>query len=144
MNHKNSTLVAVFSLLFLLAGRYTPAQTPEWSKKTTAAMEANQRGEYALAQTLYLEAIEIEKKTLGTDNPEVAISLNNLAVFYQDRSMYPQAEQSYQQAIAILEKDPRQKSSAGSTLNNLAALYHDEGMDAKAEPLYRQALGILE
>src|SRR6266481_2716459 len=87
MNHKKSTLVAVFSLMFLLAGRYTPAQTTEWSKKTAAAMEANQRGEYSLAQTLYKEAIQVERKTLGADNPEVAISLNNLAVFYQDRSM---------------------------------------------------------
>ena len=56
--------------------------------------------------------------------------------------MYAQAEQAYRQALAILEKDPRQKVSMAHTLNNLAALYHDQGMDAKAEPLYMRALGI--
>ena len=56
--------------------------------------------------------------------------------------MYPQAEQAYRQALAILEKNPGQRASIGFTLNNLAALYHDEGMDAKAEPLYTRALGI--
>ena len=84
------------------------------------------------------------KTTLGADNPGVAISLNNLAVIYQDQSKYPQAEQAYLQALAILEKDASQKASTGLTLNNLAALYHDEGMDAKAEPVYKRALGIWE
>src|SRR5882672_12930079 len=131
MNLNRVTLAAIFTLFILLGGRYTPAQTPDWSAATSAAMAARQRGEFTLAQTFYKQAIEIQQKTLGADDPGVAISLNNLAVFYQDQSMYPQAEQSYRQALAILEKDPRQKASFAQTLNNLATLYHDEGMDAK-------------
>lgn len=144
MNSNKLTLVAILTVMILLWGHSTPAQTTEWSKANSAAVAASQRGEYALAQTFYKQAIEIQQKTQGADSAGVAISLNNMAVFYQDQSMYPQAEQTYRQALAILEKDPRQKVSAAHTLNNLAALYHDEGMDAKAEPLYLRAQGIWE
>ena len=109
MNSNQITLAAIFSLFLLLGGRFTPAQAPEWSKDTSAALAASQRGEYALAETFYKQAIEIQQKTLGADDPGVAISLNNLAVFYQDQSMYPQAEQTYRRALAILEKDPVRK-----------------------------------
>ena len=142
MNSNKITLAAIFTLLILLGGRCTAAQAQDSSAATSPAVAASQRGESALAEASYKEAIEIQQQSLGADNPGVAISLNNLAVFYQDQSKYPQAEQAYLQALAILEKDPSQTASTGLTLNNLAALYHDEGMDAKAEPLYKRALGI--
>src|ERR1700693_6265936 len=144
MNSNKITLAAIFTLLILLGGRCTAAQAQDWSAATSAAVAASQRGEYALAEASYKEAIEIQQKTLGADDPGVAISLNNLAVFYQDQSKYPEAEQAYQQALAVLEKDSIQADSIGTKLNNLAALYHNEGMDAKAEPLYKRALGIWE
>src|SRR6476646_8644386 len=142
MNCSKLTLAAIFSLIILAGGLPTAAQTPSWSAATTAGAAAEQRGEYALAQAFYKQAIEIEQKTLGADNPAVAVSLNNLAVAYQDQAMYAQAEQSYRQALSILEKDPRQKALVALTLNNLAALYHDQRMDDKATPLYSRALVI--
>jgi tetratricopeptide (TPR) repeat protein len=144
MNSNKITLAAIFTLLILLGGHCTAAQAQDWGAATSAAVAASQRGDYALAEASYKEAIESQQQTLGADNPGVAISLNNLAVFYQDHSKYPQAEQAYLQALSILEKDSSQKASTGLTLNNLAALYHDEGMDAKAEPVYKHALGIWE
>ena len=144
MNSNKITLAAIFTLLILLGGRFTAAQAQDWSQATSAAVAASQRGDYALAEASIRKPSRFSRQTLGADNPGIAISLNNLAVFYQDQSKYPQAEQTYLQALAILEKDPRQKASTGLTLNNLAALYHDEGMDAKAEPLYKHALGIWE
>ena len=72
MNLNKITLVAIFSLFILLGGRYTAAQAPQWSKANSAAVAASQRGEYALAQTFYKQAIEIQQKALGADNPEVA------------------------------------------------------------------------
>src|ERR1700719_954986 len=136
------TLVAVFNLLVIFGASRTAAQARGWGATTSAAAAASQRGDYTLAQTLYKQAIEIQVKTLGADNPEVAITLNNLAVSYQDQSKYAQAEQAYRQALAILEKDPRQKVATGFTLNNLAALFHEQDMDAEAESLYTRALTI--
>jgi hypothetical protein len=94
MNWNKLALAATFSLFIFLEGQYTPAQTSRWAKDTSAAIAANQRGEYALAQKLYEEVVELQEKDLGVDNPEVAISLNNLAVFYQDQSMYPKLSKS--------------------------------------------------
>src|ERR1700691_4149503 len=69
MNSNKLTLVAILTVMILLWGRFTPAQTTDWSKANTAAVAASQRGEYALAQTFYKQAIEIQQKTLGADNP---------------------------------------------------------------------------
>jgi tetratricopeptide (TPR) repeat protein len=104
------TLAAIFTLVALFAAVATPAETPQWAAVSAAGDTARQHGELALAQTLYTQAIDLQQKALGANNPEVAISLNNLAVFYQDQSQYPLAEQSYKQSVAILEKDPRQKA----------------------------------
>jgi len=64
MNCKNISLVAIFSLLILIGGRYTPAQAPEWSKATSAAMAAKQRGEYTVAEKLYKDAMDAMQKEL--------------------------------------------------------------------------------
>src|ERR1700676_1056908 len=101
MNSNKLNLTIIFSLLVLFGAVYTPAQEHVWRQAASEPTAANQRGEYALAQTLYKEAIELQQKAVGDDIPAVAISLNNLAVFYQDQSKYPEAEQAYLQALAI-------------------------------------------
>jgi tetratricopeptide (TPR) repeat protein len=40
-------------------------------------------GEYAKAEPLYQEALRIRRKVLGSEHPDTALSLNNLAVLYQ-------------------------------------------------------------
>ena len=40
-------------------------------------------GDYAKAEPLYEEALEIRRKVLGREHPDTAISLNNLASLYQ-------------------------------------------------------------
>ena len=65
MNSNKITLVAIFTLLILLGGRYTAAQETEWSAATSAAVAAGQRGDYALAEASYKEAIEIQHEDSG-------------------------------------------------------------------------------
>jgi tetratricopeptide (TPR) repeat protein len=108
MNSKKATLSAMLTLSILLGGRAALADTTAWSRANAAANEARQRGDYAQAETLYKEAIDLQVAKLGADNPEVAVSLNNLAVLYQDQSLYPKAEQAYLQALGILEKNQLQ------------------------------------
>src|SRR5579863_4964116 len=145
MKLNKATLTAIFTLSILMAGTSACAtEAPAWSKAKAAADQARERGDYALAETCYKQAIDLQTASLGANSPEVAVSLNNLAVFYQDQSLYPQAENTYQQALDILEKNLLQEAPTAHTLNNLAALYHDENQDAKAESLYARALGIWE
>ena len=100
-------------------------------------------GEYAKAEPLYQEALQICQKVLGPENPYTATSLNNLALLYQAMGEYAKAEPLYQEALRIRQKvlGPEHPDTATS-LNNLAVLYWVMGEYAKAEPLLQEALRI--
>ena len=87
----------------------------------------------------------IREKALGPDHPDVAQSLNNLALLYYHQGRYADAEPLYKRAIALNEKalGPDHPDVA-SSLNNLAALYQAQGRYAEAEPLYERSLAIQE
>jgi tetratricopeptide (TPR) repeat protein len=50
------------------------------------------------------EALASREKTLGPHHPDVASSLNNLALLYDNQGRYADAERLYQRALAINEK----------------------------------------
>jgi tetratricopeptide (TPR) repeat protein len=68
--------------------------------------------------------------------------LNNLALLYQAKGRYPDAEPLYKRSLAIIERafGPDHPDVARS-LNNLVDLYQAEGHYAEAEPLYKPAHG---
>ena len=43
------------------------------------------QGKYAEAEPLYQRALEIREKALGPEHPDVALSLNNLAMLYMPK-----------------------------------------------------------
>ena len=61
-------------------------------------------GEYAKAEPLFQEALRIRQKVLGQNIPTRRISLNNLAVLYQDMGEYAKAEPLLQEALRIRQK----------------------------------------
>ena len=62
---------------------------------------------------------------LGPEHPDVAQSLNNLAVLYHTQSKYAEAEPLYERSLAIKEK--------------ALGLYQAQGKYAEAEPHYQHA-----
>ena len=68
-------------------------------------------------------SLAIQEKALGPNHPDVAMSLNNLAVLYGDQGRYADAEPLYKRSLAIKEKalGPDHPDVAES-LNNLAEL----------------------
>jgi tetratricopeptide (TPR) repeat protein len=97
------------------------------------------------AEPLYLRALAIWEKTLGSDHPDFASGLNNLALLYKSQAKYNEAEPLYQRALGISEKalgpdDPK----VATNLNNLAVLYDNQGKYSTAEPLYKRSLAIRE
>ena len=72
------------------------------------------------------------EKALGPDHPDVANSLNNLAVLYRDLGRYEAAEPLFKRALAIDEKalGPDHPDVAVS-LNHLAGLYHAQAATRK-------------
>ncbi len=97
------------------------------------------------AEPLALRSLAIDEKALGPDHPDVAISLNNLALLYETQGKYAEAEPLYKRALAIREKalGPDHPDVAIS-LSTLAQIYQAQGKYAEAEPLYTRALVISE
>jgi hypothetical protein len=100
-------------------------------------------GNYAAAEPLYRQALEVRRTALGEAHPDFAQSLNNLAELYRATGNYAAAEPLYRQALevwraALGEAHP----DFAQSLNNLAALDGVLGNYAAAEPLLRQALEV--
>ena len=102
-----------------------------------------ERGHYSDAEPLYVKVLELRKQQLGEENPDIALSLNNLAVLYYSQGHYNDAEPLYLQALErrkqlLGEEHP----DVASSLNNLATLYNSQGRYSEAEPLLVQALKL--
>ncbi len=81
------------------------------------------------------------KRLFNGDHPDVAQSLNNLALLYQSQGRYEQAEPFLEQALEMRKRlFNGDYPDVASSLNNLAALYQSQGRYEQAEPLYEQAL----
>ena len=100
-------------------------------------------GDYAQAEPLYRQAMEIRRKRLGEDHPDYATSLNNLAALYEARATTPRPSRSTARRWRSGRRPwARTTPTTPPSLNNLAVLYQAMGDYAQAEPLYRQALEI--
>jgi tetratricopeptide (TPR) repeat protein len=79
------------------------------------------QGLYDQAEPWYEQCLEVTKKRLGEEHPDVAASLNNLAGLYESQGRYAQAEPLQQQALELmrrllLDEHPH----VAQSLNNLA------------------------
>lgn len=102
-------------------------------------------GRYTEAEPLLQQALRIREQLLGSEHPDVALSLCWLATLSRERGNYIEAEPLFQQALGILSKHRAPgHSDIALVLNNLALLYWEQGRYAEAEPLLQQALSIWE
>ena len=114
-------------LLFLFAfgtGVAAHAQGIEWKTLNDEVMSLYKQGRYDRAVVVAKKALQVAEQAVGPDHPDVATSLNNLAVLYKAQGQYAQAEPLYKRSLAIWEKalGPDHPDVATS-LNNLAELY---------------------
>ena len=99
--------------------------------------------DYAQAQTLYQQALDIKRASLGEAHPSFATGLHNLAALYELMGNYTKAEQLYQRALELRRRIlGEEHPDVATSLNNLAALYESTGDNARAEQFYQQALTI--
>lgn len=130
----------------LAAPRASIAQgLDEAVRLTQRGIQLFQQGRYVQAEPLLKRALEIVKKALGPDRPEVAVSLTNLAELYAKQGRYEKAETLYKQSLAIVEKAfGAEHPIVAQSLTRLATLYLSWGRYADAEPRLNRSRAILE
>jgi CHAT domain-containing protein/Flp pilus assembly protein TadD len=102
-------------------------------------------GDYAKAESCYLEDKAITEKVLGKEHPDYATTLNDLGGLYDRMGDYAKAESCYLEARAIREKVfGKEHPIYATTLNDLGGLYDSMGDYAKAESCYLEAKAISE
>jgi tetratricopeptide (TPR) repeat protein len=103
------------------------------------------RAHYQQAKPLYQRALVIREQVVGSQHPDTATSLNDLAILYREQCEYEQAEPLYQRALTIREHvlGPLHPDTA-ATLDNLAGLYRKQKKYEQAEAFFLQALAIKE
>ena len=103
------------------------------------------QGRYSEAIPLVQRVLRIREAALGPNHPDVATSLNNLAILYQDQGLYSDAEPLYKRALAINEKIfGANHPNVATSLSNFAHLYESQGRYADAEILLKRSLAINE
>src|SRR2546425_24382 len=109
----------------------------------TQVVEYYGDGRYREAVIIAKKACNLARQHLEKNDPEIALTLNNLAGVYESLSEYTEAEPLYEGAIAILREDPKEHAiHLANSLNSLAYLYYSMGNYDEAEPLYQKALTV--
>ncbi|AFY41701.1 tetratricopeptide repeat protein [Nostoc sp. PCC 7107] len=101
------------------------------------------QGLYDKAAPWREQCLEITKKRLGEEHPDVATSLNNLADLYYSQGRYSEAEPLCIDALALtLKLLGEEHPDVANSLNNLAELYRSQDRYSEAEALHIQALAL--
>jgi tetratricopeptide (TPR) repeat protein len=87
---------------------------------------------------LYQRSLAIWESVMGPDNPDLAATLDNLAVLYAKQGKFDEADPLYKRSLALREK------SAVLSLNNRALVLELTGEESSAEREYKLAIGIAE
>jgi CHAT domain-containing protein/Flp pilus assembly protein TadD len=122
-----------------------PSDPLEQANRLNAQVERlSQAGRYGEAIPLAEAALAIYREQLGDSHLNVAYSLNNLGLLYQNQGRYDEAEPLYLQALAIRRQHLGNNAvDVAISLNNLAELYRLQGRYGEAEPRYLDSLRIV-
>ena len=63
------------------------------------------------AEQFFRRSIEMRESVLGSDSPDLAQSLNNMAALYNDRKQYDKAQDLYEKALEIRKKVGKPRKS---------------------------------
>jgi tetratricopeptide (TPR) repeat protein len=103
-------------------------------------MASYESGAYSAAEKPLRRSLMINEKALGPDHPDVAASLNNLALLYYAQGKYGEAEPLYKRSLVMFEKalGPDHPHVA-IVCKNMAELYRKIGKKEEADKLEERA-----
>ena len=101
------------------------------------------RGKYGEAQAHYERSLAIRRQALGARHPDVARTLNNLAVSVYHQGKLADAETLYREAIALAEDVlGARHPHLAAFLSNLGSTLSPQGKYDEARALHERALEI--
>lgn len=100
-------------------------------------------GQLEQAESLYNEALDMNRRLYGSSHPAIALSLSNLAEIHRSQGKLEQAASDYREALAMQrELLGQQHPEVARLMNNLAFIHHDRGDVAEAMALSSRALAM--
>lgn len=101
----------------------------------------NERGHYTASERLLRLSLAINEKKLPCNHPDLARSLHDLGVLYQELEQHERAEPLLKRAFAIRELVlPPDHPDLATSYNCMGLLYTARGKYEQAEPLLQKAL----
>ncbi len=101
------------------------------------------QGMYAGAESLYVSALAIAKKTLGAEHTLVASVMKGLADLWYDQERYSEAESHYEQALTINENAlGGDHPDVARVLEAMSGLYRVQDMKSRAREFADQAYRV--
>jgi tetratricopeptide (TPR) repeat protein len=136
----SKSVIVTLLLLGSTSGAFAKGAGTEWEILNQEVMELSRTGRYDRALIMAKKALEVARKNVGPNHPDVAASLNNLGLLYRTEGHYAQAEPLYKRPLTITEKALGPNHPAVATgLENLAVLYRATKRDAQALELEKRA-----
>jgi CHAT domain-containing protein/Tfp pilus assembly protein PilF len=101
------------------------------------------QGKHREAGPYFEKSVEIYRKLLPPDHPDLATATNNLGVYYLSLGKREDAEALYRRALEMRERArTAEDASTADTLVNLASLYGQDGRTSDAKSLLERAITI--
>lgn len=107
-----------------------------------AADEHDLKGETAAALSLKRAALALQESVLGPEHPDVATSLDMLAISLYKNKHYAEAEKLFRRALAIYKRFPEAPEELAISYEWLAWVYDDQKQWRKALTHWHDALLI--
>lgn len=101
-------------------------------------------GDFAEAERCFRRALEIGDRTLGPDNPDSIILLNDLSRLYLKQSAYGEAEPLLLRLLELKRNKGEDHPEVATVLASLASVRQALGMHESAEQIWRRVLDIRE
>jgi tetratricopeptide (TPR) repeat protein len=132
--------IAMLLLLLPMGGQ---AQDALLENLYSQVFELYEQGRYSEAADIAKEALKVAEETFGQEDPNVAISLNNLAYLYDCQGNHAQSGPLYRRALTILEKAlGPDHFRVALVLSNMAERCRKMGKTDEAETLEARAAKI--
>ena len=122
------------------------AAPPElsWEQLVSQGERLVASGQTADAEKCFLAATQQAQK-FGPSDPRIATSSNNLALIYQKKGKFADAERLFRTALTIDQRVfGREHANVSRDYLNLAMLNYEAGKLTEAEPFFKAALAIDE